>query len=115
MISKKVHNGSLYDKLVKITTIFDKYSFEAIPLDDDSKGRDVVAITDLREKDLETVLPTRTEIENGERTQVMIVYGRYKGQLGKVLSVDKKRDRVSVQIDYCDVVTISQDDCSIKY
>ena len=96
VISKKVHDGKLYDKLVKITTIFDKYSFEAIPLDEDQKGHDVVSITDLREKDLETVLPTRTEIEHGERIQVLIVYGKYKGQTAKVISIDKKRDRVVV-------------------
>ena len=62
-MSKKVDGGRLYNKLVKVTTIFDKYSFEAIPLDEDQRGVDVQAITDLREKDVETVLPSRSDIE----------------------------------------------------
>jgi len=51
MVSRKILGGSLYGKELLITTVLDQYSFEA-SLDGGS------IISDLRERDLETVLPS---------------------------------------------------------
>jgi ribosomal protein L24 len=36
-----------------------------------------------------------------------------RGKTGKVLSIDKKKDVVTVQVDISDIVQVSQDDCSL--
>jgi len=51
MVSKKIQEGSLYGKELKITTVLDQYTFEACL----EKGH---IVSDIREKDLETVLPS---------------------------------------------------------
>ena len=51
MVSKKIQEGSLYGKELKITTVLDQYTFEASL----EKGH---ILSDIREKDLETVLPS---------------------------------------------------------
>jgi len=42
----------------------------------------------------------------------MIVRGSLKGQTGKVLEIDKKRDKVHIQTDTSVVQQLSQDDVS---
>ena len=43
----------------------------------------------------------------------MLLKGLNRGKTGKVLSIDKKKDKVTVQIDFFDLVTLSQEDCSL--
>ena len=61
VISKKVAEGKLYEKKVRITHVLDEYSFEAVPLEMSSKLEP--AYTELREKDLETVLPSSKKLD----------------------------------------------------
>jgi hypothetical protein len=49
-VSKSVHNGSLYGKELHIMAVLSEYDFES--------KVDGKIISDLRERDLETVLPS---------------------------------------------------------
>jgi len=91
VISKKVANGLLYDCKVKICTVLDQYTFEVVPLTDDPRLDKIY--TNIREKDLETVLP---KDKTKSTDQVVIVKGEHRGRTGKMLSRDKKRDEVIV-------------------
>jgi hypothetical protein len=91
VISKKVADGKLYDKKMQIANVLDAYSFEAIPVERSSRLEP--AYTNLVEKDLETVLPPS---KHPDEAEVKIVYGKHSGRTGRVLSIDKKRDRVVV-------------------
>lgn len=63
---------------------------------------------DLREKDIETVIPK----DNNE--EIMILRGESKRRTGKILSRDRNRDEVIVQVGLEDIVKLSQDDiCQI--
>lgn len=44
---------------------------------------------------------------------VMLLQGLNRGKIGKILSLDKKKDKVVVQVDIYELVTVSQDDCSL--
>ena len=55
----------------------------------------------MREKDLETVLP------KGKDEEVIVLKGEYRGEVGKILSRDKKRDEVIVQVALTDIVKLS--------
>ena len=47
--------------------------------------------------------------------EVMILRGEFKRKTGKILSRDKKRDEVIVQVGLVDIVKLSQDDiCQIS-
>ena len=87
--SKKAFGGKLYNRVLPVTTVLDQFSFEVFS---DEHNR---SITDLREKDVETVLPRSKDVEksHGNRT-VLIVRGRHQGASGIVNSIDKKRDKV---------------------
>jgi hypothetical protein len=65
MISKKVDNGKLYNKKLRITDVLNPYQFLAVPdTSDEQNGQSngsLVVYENLREKDLETVLPKETE------------------------------------------------------
>ena len=89
MTSKKVLRGQLYNQILPVTTVLDHQTFEVFS---DALNRPV---TDLREKDVETVLPRSKDVEReaGPRT-VQIVRGENKGSAGVVKSIDKKRDKV---------------------
>ena len=105
-VSKSAHSGRLYGKELTIATVLSEFSFEA--------KCDGKIYSDLKEKHLETVLPSSRQMELGRKIDVLILRGKYRGKLGKVLAIDKRRDVVEVQIDYVDVARVSQDDaCSI--
>lgn len=84
-ISKSYKGGVLYNKELKVSAVLSEYDFEV-------KGDEVYS--DLAERDLETVLPTLKQLEQSVRVDAMVLRGRHKGLLGKVLSIDKKRDIV---------------------
>jgi hypothetical protein len=89
VVSKKIQEGSLYGKELKITAVLDESTFEACL----EKGN---IIGEIREKDLETVLPNSTQLARGERTQAMVLRGEYTGRIGKVIGIDKKRNKVDL-------------------
>jgi hypothetical protein len=62
VISRKVASGRLYEKKVKIVHVLDRYSFEAVPIEISSKLDP--SYTCLREKDLETVLPSSKRLDD---------------------------------------------------
>lgn len=62
MISRKVANGRLYEKKVKVSNVLDQYNFEVAPLE--GSDRLELTYTDLREKDLETVLPSSKKLDD---------------------------------------------------
>jgi hypothetical protein len=63
----------------------------------DAKCRDDGKIyTDLKEKHIETVLPSTKQLESGKRIDVIVLRGPSRRKLGKVLSIDKRRDIVEV-------------------
>lgn len=49
-VSKSIHSGSLYNKELEVSGVLSEFAFEV-----KSEGR---YFTDLRERDVETVLPT---------------------------------------------------------
>lgn len=59
----------------------------------------------LREKDIETVIPR----EDG--AQVALLKGEHKGEIGKILSRDKKKEELTVQVGVTDIVKVHLDDC----
>lgn len=87
--SKKVYGGKLYNRVLPVTTVLDQSTFEVFS---EEMNR---PLTELREKDVETVLPRSKDVERqtGNRS-VLVVRGPYKGSLGVVNSIDKKRDKV---------------------
>lgn len=97
IISDKYRSGKFYNKKVHIKTIMNDTQFLA------TEGSTV--LDDLREKDLETVLPGTSEFETA---QVMVLKTK---ELGKVLSKDKRKEKVTVQIEESlDIVTVGMDD-----
>ena len=109
VISKRVAEGSLYNKKLPVITIHDQCTFEVYS---DELNRE---FTNLREKDVETVLPRSKDIDkDSEACSVLIVRGKHKGQSGKIHSIDRKHDAVRILVDFSDFVTVSQDDCSLK-
>ena len=79
----------MYEKKVKVTNVLDQYNFEVAPCEMSSRLEPTY--TDLREKDLETVLPSSKKLEDST-SLIKIVSGEHLGRTGKVLSIDKKRD-----------------------
>ena len=75
--------------MLPVNTVLDQCTFEVYSTEYNRP------VTDLREKDVETVLPRSKDIErsSGNRT-VLIVRGPHKGASGTVSSIDKKRDKV---------------------
>ena len=91
VVSKKAAQGKLYGKIVNVRTVLDAYSFEA------SEPGSSTILSDLREKDIETLLPSSKDLQapNGKST-VMLLCAAHRGKSGKVLSIDKKKDLVTV-------------------
>jgi len=48
---------------------------------------------DLREKDIETVLPSTA---NWDKEFVMVLRGEFKGELSKIIEKNKKKEQVTV-------------------
>jgi ribosomal protein L24 len=62
------------------------------------------------------MLPSSKDLQtsNDKNTTVVLLRGENRGKSGKVLSIDKKKDLVTVQVDICEIVQVSQDDCSLS-
>lgn len=41
--------------------------------------------------------------------------GEFKGEVGKILARDKKKEKVTVQVGMMDIVELSLDDCCTAY
>ena len=79
----------------------------AVPFSD---SKTQVVFDDLTEKDIETVLPQSKQFAT---STVMILSGPNKGELGHILSKDKSRQTVSVQLNEeggLQILSVSMDD-----
>ena len=111
VVSKKAADGRLYNKVLPVMTVLDNCTFEVFSREMNCE------FTSLREKDIETVLPRTKDLEGDQdktNVEVIIVRGDHKGQSGSVRAIDKKKDKVEILVDFCNMVTVSQDDCSLK-
>ena len=64
----------------------------------------------LRERDLETVLPPSADFS---ASKVMILKGPFKNEFAKILSKDKKKEQVTIQMTEeagMEIITIGMDD-----
>jgi G patch domain/KOW motif-containing protein len=97
IISKKRLEGKYYNTKAFVNDIIDAYNFTVVT-------NDGQVHSDFKEKDLETIIPKLNE-------DVIILSGENKGEVGKLLSRDKKNDKVIVQL-YTDmnIVNLSQDE-----
>ena len=105
VVSKKVEGGRLYNTKVKISDVLSAFKFHAIPHD----GSSTTLYENLREKDIETVIPK----EDGQ--QVSILKGEFKGEIGKILSRDKKKEQLTIQVGMTDIIHMHLDDCCAVY
>mmetsp|Transcript_40008 Transcript_40008/g.38546 ORF Transcript_40008/g.38546 Transcript_40008/m.38546 type:complete len:92 (+) Transcript_40008:412-687(+) len=81
--------------------------FLAVPLMNE-QHRNKLEYKDLREKDLETVIP------KGKDQEVVIVKGEFKGEVGKILSKDQRKEEVIVQFGITGITKLSLDDCTMR-
>ena len=44
--------------------------------------------------------------------QIAVLRGEFKGEIGKMLSRDRKKDEVVIQVGLTDIIKVSQDYCS---
>lgn len=76
IVSKKVADGRLYNKVLPVMTVLDRCTFEVFSRELNCE------FTNLREKDIETVLPRSRDLES-ERDKrnidVLILRGEHKG------------------------------------
>lgn len=87
-----------------------KYSFSCASLNkDDRNARDLYS--KLTEKEIETVMPKSKDSE----ANVMVLKGEFKGETGKILSRDKKKEEILVQIGMVNIEKFSMNDCSMVY
>ena len=97
IISDKYCDGKFYNKKVHVKTIMNDRQFLA------SDGPKI--LDDLREKDLETVLPASSEFE---KATVMVLKT---GEFAKILQKDKKKEEVTVQLtDTMEIMKMTMDD-----
>lgn len=87
VINDRYRNGTFYNKKAQIKTIMNEYKFLACPLNS------TTVLDDLEERDLETVLPSSSEMATAT---VMVLRGEHAGEKGRLLSKDKKRERVQL-------------------
>ena len=99
VISKKVHQGRLYNKKLRVTDVLSSFQFAAVDPENPSQLYD-----DLREKDLETVMP------KNDGDSIAVLKGEFKGEVGKLISRDRKKDEVVIQVGM-DLATVTQDEC----
>jgi ribosomal protein S4E len=85
VISKKIENGKLYNKKLRVIDVLNDSKFSATPINSSSH---LIVYTELREKDIETVIP------KDQNEEVLILKGEFKGETGKILSRDRKKDEV---------------------
>lgn len=103
VVSKKVANGKLYNCKLRISDVLSAHKFLAVPLEQDSSS--LIVYDSLTEKDLETVIPKQ------DNSQVAVLRGEFRGEIGKILSRDRKKDEVVIQVGLTDIIKVSQDHC----
>lgn len=88
VVSKKVEDGKLYNRKLRVIDVLNDYQFSATPID--SSSTHLIVYSDLREKEIETVIP------KDQSEEILILKGDFRGDTGKILSRDRKRDEVIV-------------------
>ena len=78
VVSKKAAQAKLYGKIVNVRTVHDAFKFDA------EEPGSYEILGDLREKDIETVLPSSKDLQSEVNTTVMLLRGEHRGKVGKV-------------------------------
>jgi hypothetical protein len=65
---------------MKVLDVLDSYTFTLVPFNENSMRNKELIYTDLREKDIETVIP-----KEGEKSEVIILRGEFKGKSGNIM------------------------------
>ena len=73
---------------MRVVDVLDKYKFSLALIEEERSNQQLY--NNIREKDIETVIP------KGKDEEVVIVRGENKGEIGKVLSRDKKSEEIIV-------------------
>ena len=73
---------------MRVVDVLNKYKFSLAMISDGGNSQQLY--NNMREKDIETVIP------KGKDEEVVIVRGENKGEIGKVLSRDKKNEEIIV-------------------
>lgn len=82
--------------------MLNQFTFLAVPdTEGESNMKETIVYDDLKEKDLETVLP------RDQNQPVAILKGEFKGEIGKILNRDRKKDEVTIQVGLVDIVKVS--------
>lgn len=96
IISKKVYGGKYYNQKARITDVLDRYKFLAQPIENG-----IEMLDNLTEKDIETVIPKDLNCS------VLILRGEFKGEIGTIMSKDRKKDEVVIQVGMTDITKVS--------
>eukprot|EP01135_Chromosphaera_perkinsii_P010759 Nk52_evm38s2209 gene=Nk52_evmTU38s2209 len=86
IVSKSFKRGKYYREKVEVIAVFDNRK------ECDCKTDDGVVLRDMREKELETVLP------RGLGGTVVVVWGKHIGKTGKIIRKDKDKCRALVEL-----------------
>lgn len=98
IISKTLRNGQLYSSKGIIQDVLDDCSFTLL-----TDARELLDF--LGERDVETLIPAIGK-------DVMVLTEEHRGEVGKLVERDKRRNRVVVQLPASELLTLTQDDLS---
>jgi hypothetical protein len=73
---------------------------------EDGGASDLNVFDYIKEKDVETVMPKELN------ESIAVLRGEFKGEIGKMLSRDRKKDEVVIQVGLTEIIKVSQDECS---
>ena len=104
IVVRVITKGKLYNCKVRISDVLSAFEFLAVPIEKSRSG-DLTVYDNLREKDIETVMPKMAD------ESIAILRGEYKGEIGKMLSRDRKKDEVTIQVGITEIIKLSQNDC----
>lgn len=85
IISKKYKQGKCYNKKVRILDVISQSLCTC-------QTEEKKLLEDVRQKDLETVIP------KSKGAYVMVIGGKYQGQLGKLMERDKSKCKATIQL-----------------
>lgn len=98
IISKTLRSGQLYSSKGVVTDVLDDCSFTLL-----TEARELLDF--LSERDVETLIPAIGK-------DVMVLKDEHRGEVGKLVERDKRRNRVIVQLQAAELLTLTQDDLS---
>lgn len=98
IISKTIRDGQLYSSKGVVQDVLDDCSFTLL-----TDSRELLDF--LSERDIETLIPAIGK-------DVMVLRDEHRSEVGKLVERDKRRNRVVVQLQAAELLTLTQDDIS---